>query len=621
MADSQEVFNAQIKATDDTSKVVDSIKEHLKELGKEAEHVGHQTEGIHHPHMWFALGEHVDVTKEKFHGMHLAVGEVGHSITELLPAVAALGAAGSVAALFETVEHVSEAYATLAHEAVSLGMSANALNNLRAVAKLTDTDVDMMEKSVSRLNRTLGDTVAGKNKDVAALFAHLHLNPRGFRDGADALPALADAFEHTSSATMRARMAFALFGRSGTDMIPMLVQGGEKLRELQKDAGRLNINFAPYAEGLEKYNEDQKKLNLAVGGFTDLLGGKLAPILGPLTEQATDFILANREWITGEIADGVREFSVWLKQVPWDKIGGDIKTAGHYAHEFIDDIGGSRVAIEVLVGAMALKGVMFLAGPIKETAEFALAVGNLAAKLTTELVGAWGKVGTAAEAAGAEEIAALRVGREASVAGGAAAVEGEVAGASRAAMAVVGLAKAIPIIGTGVIVASEVAPLMHDAALNYTVPGELEQRQRVANFRNAGRGLEAGGQHDYGTYEGPTGRNVRQMPRDDSHWMSDVRQTVDKATDYLPRPVWSEHPGYGGISSPMDARSPSDERLRLANQPFDLSPGFGNLPNGKVDVVVHLPNMPPGATVETTSSGNVGDVRTNLGNAWMDLYP
>jgi hypothetical protein len=609
MADANEVFRAIIAATDDATATIEKIKAHLRELGAEAGHAAHEEGHLHKPHMWAAFGEHIDITREKFGGLHASIGEVAHSATELVPLLAGLGVAGSLVGIFETTEHVAESFALLAHAATEIGVPVDQLNRLRAVAKLTDTDVSLMERSVGRLSRVLAEAGAGKNKDAAALFAQLHLDPRSFKNGADALPALADAFEHTTSATMRARMAFALFGRAGMDMIPLLSKGGEKLRESMKEAGEYTINFGPYGENLERYNEDQKKLNLAVGGFTDLLGGKLAGVLAPVIEESTEFVLANREWITGDIAGGVGEFARWLEKLPFAEIGADLRTAGHYAGEFVDAIGGPKVAIEGLAAVMALKGVLFLAEPIKEAIGLGKAVGELTFKIGTELVAAWRGVGTAAAAAGKEEEAAAALsgvgghGGEAGKAGSVAAHEAAQAG--RVIRSVATVAKALPIIGTGVVVMSEVAPLLPVlVGMDVNAPDYQQKADEMYRRRHPA----SGGRHDYGTAPAGGGRTAGRHVEEGASWSGEAAHVIDRATDYLPRPIWSERPGYGPLSGTTNEARPA---YASAVPPAETQ-------NGKVDITLHLPNMPVGAMLETRHSGNVGDVRTNLGQAWMD---
>jgi hypothetical protein len=664
MADANEVFHAIIGTEDQSSQTIDHIHKKLDELGHAAHRVGEETEHMHHQHAFFELGEHVDILKEHFGGLRGSIGEVGSSITELLPVFAALGAAATVAGMFETTEHVAEAYAEMAHNAQELGMSAQALHELRAAAKLTDTDVAGMEKSLGRLNRNMGEALAGKNKDLAALFKHLHIDPRSFKTAADALPALADAFEHTQDATMRARMAFALFGKAGGDMIPFLRRGGEEVRKLQKESRELGIDFTPYAESLERYNEDQKKLTMAMGGFTDLLGGKLSEVLAPLIEESTEFVLANREWITGDIAGGVREFADWLKRVPWHEVGEDIRYAAKETGEFVDAIGGAKTVVYGLAGVMALKGVLFLVEPIKEVGQLTFALGKLITKIGVELVAAWAGAGNAAKAAGVEELAAASLSPSPAIHAEKAVVrEGEEASKSLKiithGMKVV---KALPFVGAAVEIMPEIMQM-----LPLMVGVDVEHQPEGSGHKNrwAGQGVNARGKHDYG--QGPSGPHAHpQRIEPSTPWSEHIAAAVNAITDHLPRPVWAEHPGYGRVyrpdgSSPqgrpldtsLEAMSapipverphmqvvmalppvpqPDQTRRELPNAPsFDRIPVLQpppSLPTAPVvpppqqaprsEITVRFENAPAGLQVQTNSGSGGPRIRTNLGLNWYD---
>jgi hypothetical protein len=614
MAEPNAVFHTAITASDDTSSTIEKLKERWRSLGHEIEHVGHASEHAEHAHahMFAALSEHVDLVHEHFSGLHASIGEVGSSIGELIPQFGALAAAGAVVGLFETAEHVAERYGELSHMAAELGTSAQKLNQLQIVAKLTDTSVEGMDHSVSKLNKTLAEAASGKNKDAAALFKHLHLDPRQFKDGASALPALAAAFQHTSSATMRTRMAFALFGKAGAEMIPLLMKGRDALHENMEEAQRLGINFEPYGEGLERYNESQKKLTAATQGFTDLLGGKLAPVLQPLIDESTEFVLANREWITGSIAGGVREFGHYLENIPWKEVGDDIRTVSTDTSNLVEHLGGAKRVMELLGAAMALKGVMFLAEPIKEVAQLSLATGALIIKLGTQLVAAWVGVGNAAEAAGTKELAAATLATNAARgAPGAAVTEAEAAAGARASgfdrvqeqarrnlrggPLTVDETTRQSIKGRGLASILELGFLAYDAQ-----EGRAEDKDFIRNNPAFARQM--------------TRAEYERLPEHTPHpvpWLGITDDkahpgAIERAQNWFPHLDWFGNPA-------------SDDNLRFAAPPQapPLSPGRAAQETAKTDITIKVLGLPGQSQVDTMTSGPVGKVDVkNLGEYW-----
>lgn len=619
MADeaSTDVFHARIAATDDASKTLEDIRKRFHGLANEADRVGTATEHMHRPHTWIAIGEHVDLAREHFGGLRASVGEVGESVTELLPALAALGAVGTFAELFETAERTAEAYAQLEHAASAIGTTADKLQDLRSVAYLTDTSVESMEGGINKLNRAIATAASGKNKDAAALFSHLGISLRDatghLRDGTEMLPQLADAFEHTSSAAMRTRMAMAVMGRGGVEMVPMLRRGGEAIRDLLKESRALE--FKPTDEqrqGAIEFADDMKKLKLAGGGLQDAIGATLAPILTPLIDQAKEFLIDVRPEVQAAISKGGHEFVDFMQHIPWHALGQDVRAVKNDVVGFVDQIGGAKRAVEILGGVMALKGVMFLAEPIMEAGKLARDVGALALSLSTTLVRAWFAVGAAAEGAAVKEAAATKfgltgvraVGAASAVSAGEAVAHGGGAGAVTAAAG---------------------------AAAGRFNPSAYGQRQAVnpqADAATAGqisaRAIGAGlnlGVAAYGALEGTDldKEMIRRMP-------ALARNVTHAQFDMLPEHIPTPYAPLGITDDPAHPGFIERQYDRAFGPSPYASPARDNALPFKVEteskVVVEFVNAPPGTSaIATTTSGQAATSAAFTGKAWADQYP
>ncbi len=190
------------------------------------------------------------------------------------------------------------------------------------------------------------------------------------------MPQLADAFQHTTDPAMRARMAMALFGRAGKDLLPLLDQGREKLDEYAQ-ASR-DVDFVPKgeeAEQLEEFHKGWVTLTAAVSGFTMEIGTKLAPVLNPLIDMTKEWIVANRDWVATDIAGAVGELSTWLQSLNLHEIIEGTKEWFHSIHEVVEELGGWHLAIGAVVlllgspilGALAgvVEGIEALSGVLK----------------------------------------------------------------------------------------------------------------------------------------------------------------------------------------------------------------------------------------------------------------
>jgi hypothetical protein len=322
------------------------------------------------------------------------IGEVMRGITELMPPLAALGGAGSLAGMFELVNHVSEAREGMLHMAETIGMAPGALAKLNFAARMTGTDVESMHTGMTKLNKVIGEVAGGKNKDAAALFAKMGVSLAEIKtgDAATVLPKIAAAFQATENPALRARMAVALFGRGGQQMIAMLARGPKELHELGKELDRLGYKFSEVDDrNLVGFRHSWIELQTAVGGFTNMLGAKLAPVLGPVVDQFTDWIAANRQWIATQITEKMGEFVRWLRAVDWNAVGRGIRDVFTRTGEWLDKIGGVKVA---LIGL----GIISLAPIVAKVVEVTQSVITLARALDTTLVAAFGRAAVAGDA-------------------------------------------------------------------------------------------------------------------------------------------------------------------------------------------------------------------------------
>ena len=653
MADEQKIFDAVIKAKDESTSVIDGIEKHYHSLGVQVEHVagaidhagksmehagvqmehlGQHMENVerhvHHLHeghreAFEGMGEHADKLKEHYGELHESFAGFSESVFEFIPALSALGAATTVAGVFEAVAQTAEAYGALSHSAAAIGTSADALNVLYVVARLTDTSVEALDNSLTKMNRSLGEAAAGKNKQLAANLASIHFDPRTYKDPTEGLLQLADAFQHASN-KKREMMAVDLFGRGGADLIPLLSLGRKGLEEKIAEARPTTISFKPYAEGLESYNESQKKLHSSVEGFVSLLGGKLAPAIDPLIKKTEKYVEAHREGITDDIAKGVKHVSDTIVQADWDDIGRRIGVAATSAEYLADALGGVDRIVEVLAASMALRTLIFLAQPIAQTFVFAGRVTSIAAQLTGELAGAWRAVGTAATEAAAEEMAAINA--------------------------------AAPT-GSAVDVATNRARNLaaRDAA--------AAAQSRLLNAQAAGLGLNLA----FLAYGAQSGTSIDKDDVRSHPFLADkmTRAQFDALPDHIAHPIpmlgitgdpsnpgWLERvahrdgsaPWYSpsrwiGIDGPRDRNNDASLHFLPASPNGGLAPlpapstdamtplptsSFGSGPQrivveqkgGASEITLHIPNLPSGTTVETAKFGEGPNVLMDLGQAW-----
>lgn len=326
------------------------------------------------------------------------VKELGAKIGELIGPLGALGAAGTLAGLIELTHRAWEYGAAIYDASVKTGVAAEELQSLHYAARLTGTSAELLDKGLTKLNRTVAEAAAGKNKDAAALFAKLGISVRDanghLRSAGELMPQIAAAFEKNENPALRARMSFALFGRSGAELIPLLARGRHSLEEMSAEAEHLGLVMSAEAVKSAKEMEDSwLRLEGATRGLSNAIGAQLFPILMPLVNQLTEWIAANREIIATNIRDIVAQLADALRSVDWAGWGRGIRDAIGTIWSIVEAAGGLKVVLGVLA--------VFMAGPFV-AAIFAVGQAFVAlgvAILTTPI--GWITAGIAAIAGGA----------------------------------------------------------------------------------------------------------------------------------------------------------------------------------------------------------------------------
>jgi len=413
MADATKTFRAVITAVDNATSVLERIGSKIKGIGKSAEAAGNpwgqaaervslfrratdlahrSAAGFHSiaapfEHLKHPIGEvrhGVGELKEHF-------GELGEKITELMPPLAALGAGGSLAGLFELTHKVAETAGELGRAAIKMGMTTDAVVALNYAARMTETPIDSMQKGMGKLGRVIGESAAGKDKDAAALFSHLHISLREANGqllkATDALPKLQEAFGRTTDVTMRQRMAFALFGRAGLEMLPMLMASTDDMDKWGKTAAKLSYPFSETdLSNLEEFQHSWIGLETATNGVVNAIGARLAPILTPVVEKVTEWISANREWIATGIGDKVGQLADWVMKLDFDKVVAGTKAWLEPLGWAAEKIGGVKGVIFGTAAAMAVPWVASAAIMVKTLGEIGAAAIGASWKIGGALV-------------------------------------------------------------------------------------------------------------------------------------------------------------------------------------------------------------------------------------------
>lgn len=267
------------------------------------------------------------------------------------------------------------------------GMSVEQLQRMKYVAEQSGVPIEALEGGIGKLNRNIGMAAAGKSKDLAALMQKLGISARdsngNLKSGIDILPQLSDAFVRNKNPVVQARMGMALFGKSWQEMIPLLMEGSEAIREnearFQKFKGMgLDKDTVRQAKDL---GDKFKDLEMVTQGFQNTIAKELVPVLGPLIEDVVQWAGENRKLISTGVANFVRDF---VKSLPpkekWNEILKGVRNFLVGIGKFVESVGGARNALIGLVVVMNIPTIMAIAGLIGALGRAGIAFLAMAAK-------------------------------------------------------------------------------------------------------------------------------------------------------------------------------------------------------------------------------------------------
>lgn len=226
--------------------------------------------------------------------------------------VAAIAGAAVVGAFGLMIKKYIEAGDEVHKMALRTGFSTEALSELKYAAEISGTSLESLEKGVKKMAKTISDA----SKEGGALMTYVRAFDR-IGLSADELIELAPeeqfnkiarAIAKVESPTIRAAVAQEVFGRAGTQLLPLFAAGEEGLEKLRKRAHELGIVFdQEAADKAAALTDALTTLKGAVKGVTMGMAEKLVPALTVFVDAVSD-AMTNVKSDTGAMTAGVLSF-------------------------------------------------------------------------------------------------------------------------------------------------------------------------------------------------------------------------------------------------------------------------------------------------------------------------
>ncbi|MFN3165561.1 MAG: hypothetical protein ACE37H_00690 [Phycisphaeraceae bacterium] len=179
------------------------------------------------------------------------------------------------------------------------GLSVETLSELRFVATQTGTEFESLEMAFRKMQRSIYDAGRGLSTQVDALsdlgltFADLDgLSPE------EQFKLLADRISMIEDPTRKAAIAMTLFGRTGTNLLPMFASGARGIEVLQAEARRLGLTMSGEdAAAAEEFTDALDRLWKVVKMGVFHIGAALAPTLQKVADTITALSVQVSAWM------------------------------------------------------------------------------------------------------------------------------------------------------------------------------------------------------------------------------------------------------------------------------------------------------------------------------------
>lgn len=263
---------------------------------------------------------------------------------------AAIGGAAIVAGLGMAGASYLENAGHLADLTTQLGISAEALQELYFVGKQAGLGAEDLDAALGTLSKGVGQAQAGTGKllkflmRVSPVLANQVKHAKSTEQAFDLITAAIDKLPDTQR---KAALATAAFGGSGQALLRILDKGTEGLNK-QREAARKSgaIMSGEAVEAADNLGDALDRLKMIAGGAAGILFSRLVPILQPLVDKLSAWIIANRELIGQKIDQAFKAIGDALDRIDW---AATLKAAGEFlawARDAWNAIGGLKGVVE-----------------------------------------------------------------------------------------------------------------------------------------------------------------------------------------------------------------------------------------------------------------------------------
>jgi len=289
-----------------------------------------------------------------FYNLGKRLGSVGKSISMFVTGPIMAAGAG----IFALAQKTANAGDVIQKMALRTGFSTETLSEYKHAAELSGTSLDALEKGVKRMQKSIYDAERGLSTANEALdFLGLSIEDLQGLSPEQQFDKMAMALADIEDPSKRAALAQEIFGRAGTEMLPMLSAGADGIVAMRQEARDLGVVFSQEAaDAAADFNDNMLRLKMAFSGAFMEVGQNLLPII---TEQLIPALRESLIPAIKQLGEKLIKLIKWFAGLNsvWQKV--ILGAIGLFAA-----IGPVMLALSKLIRTVQILGIALLRLPV-----------------------------------------------------------------------------------------------------------------------------------------------------------------------------------------------------------------------------------------------------------------
>ena len=201
--------------------------------------------------------------------------------------------------MLAAVREWSKGGAELAHLAEQAGTTVEAFSALGYAARRTGVDTAGLATGIRKMQVTIAAAARGMPQAGNALaYVGASLEQLARMRPEEQFKYLADRIAAIPNPTERAAAAVRLFGRAGTELLPLIMQGSAGIERFEQRARELGlVTSTESAQAALRFSRALADLQAVLKKCVMVIGSALAPDLEGLVEKITSVAVRVRQWV------------------------------------------------------------------------------------------------------------------------------------------------------------------------------------------------------------------------------------------------------------------------------------------------------------------------------------